>query len=90
MTYQLVGGKFPIYRTEEGQIIIVKMLTKGLRLQDLPSISQIAVPKEVPETEHHLAHLTVNPKLQAKGDLSIMALYSILRSREYTKPWKVK
>ena len=39
---------------------------------------------------HQLAYLTVNPNIQATGDLSIIAFYYVLRSGEYKKTWKVK
>ena len=39
---------------------------------------------------HHLVYLTGTLMIQTIGDLSIIALYHILRSGEYTKPRKVK
>ena len=40
--------------------------------------------------EHQMAYLTGNPNVQVMGDLSIISFYYLLRSREYTKPRKVK
>ena len=50
----------------------------------------MAVPKEVPEAACKLAYLTNSSRLQAAGDLTVVAFYFLLRSGEYTKPRKVK
>ena len=50
----------------------------------------MAVPKEVPEAACKLAYLTNSARLQAAGDLTVVAFYFLLRSGEYTKPRKVK
>ena len=39
---------------------------------------------------HHLVYLTGTLMILTIGDLSIIAIYHILRSGEYTKPRKVK
>ena len=38
----------------------------------------------------HLAYLTGTPMLQAIGDLTVIALYSLLRRGELKKTWKIK
>jgi len=89
-TCQLVGKQSPVYETEGQYILPVQRIVEGFRRQDPPSIPQMAVPKEVPEAACKLAYLTNSSRLQAAGDLTVVAFYFLLRSGEYTKPRKVK
>ena len=66
------------------------MIIDGFRQQNPPSIPQIKVTKEVPGMTQHLTYIIGTPMLHTMGDLEIIAFYYFLRSREYTKPWKVK
>ena len=62
---------------------------EGYRREDPPATPQLAVPISVPKEVQRYAYKTKDVKLQAIGDLSIIAFFYLLRVGEYTKP-KIK
>jgi hypothetical protein len=85
-TMQLAGKPSPIHETEGIYKIPVARLVEGYRREDPPSVPQLAIPIDVPETMQAQGYSTKCPKERAIGDLSVIAFFYLLRVGEYTKP----
>jgi hypothetical protein len=61
-------------------------MIEGWRRDDPPSTPQLAVPIVVPQTCFTAGAASPDPKIQAAGQLALIAFYYLLRVGEYTKP----
>ena len=68
----------------------IKRQLEGYRRDDPPPVPQLAVPITVPEYCCEVGLASTSAKIQATGDLIIIAFYYLLRCGEYTAPRLVK
>jgi hypothetical protein len=61
-------------------------MIEGWRRDDPPSTPQLAVPVTVPHACFNASSASNDPKIQAAGQLALIAFYYLLRVGEYTKP----
>ena len=85
-TIELAGECSPVYKAKDTYVLPVERLMEGFRREDPPAIPQLAVPISVPEYCCTTGLAAKDPKLQAIGDLPIIAFYYLLRVGEYTQP----
>jgi hypothetical protein len=85
-TFELVGLNSPIYQAPGTYKVPVARLMEGYRREDPPAVPQLAVPIRVPNKVRQTGYATNDHKLQAIGDLAVIAFYYLLRVGEYTRP----
>ena len=85
-TIELAGEQSPIYETQGAYKLPVARLVEGFRRQDPPPIAQLAVPVAVPQACHTIGYAKGSDREKAKGDLSLIAFFYLLRVGEYTRP----
>jgi hypothetical protein len=87
---EMAGQQSPIYQAPDEYILPIKRCIEGFRREDPPAVPQLAVPIAVPKEAYRFGYLTSNVRLQAQGDLALIAFFYLLRSGEYTKPKKFR
>ena len=89
-TIQLAGQPCPLYKEDRVSFQLrTQQLLEGFCCQDPPVVPQLAIPITVPNLCFSTAQKSSNAKLQATGELALIAFYYLLCVSEYTKPWYI-
>jgi hypothetical protein len=89
-TFELVGLQSPILQTQGSYKVPVGRLVEGFKRQDPLAVPQLAIPIKVPQECRRAGAASGCAKLEAVGDLALIAFYYLLQVGEYTKPKYVK
>ena len=82
--FELAGKPNPTYRAHNQYILPLKRQLEGMRRSDPPPDHKLAVPVDVPDFIYRRGYTSGIHRLEAVGDLSIIAFYYLLRVGEYT------
>jgi hypothetical protein len=87
-TLGMANEPSPVYKNGSDQtyILPIERMMEGFRREDPPAIPQLAVPITVVNRCFETAVQSDEPRVQAIGQLALIAFYFLLRVGEYTKP----